>query len=302
MRFKVVLPLIMCFLPLLMAAQNRQDTISVYFDLAIPTLDEHATHYLDSLAYHNVLDVKERYGIIGYADYVGDDQSNVLLSEKRANNVRQHLASLGIQDDKIEVVIGKGEIARTILNGNLGYRNDRRVDIVIGGFKTPQAPLKKIDTVVKKPIKIIDKTKKPPPPPKPTSIPTIATAEKNELVRLDNILFYPGSHIVRHESYPQMEELLNAMRDNPNLKIQIEGHICCHIGEMIEDGYDFDAKEYHLSRNRAKFIYEYLLRNSIKAKRMKYVGYGSRKPLRNPEVTDEDKNLNRRVEIRILNK
>lgn len=299
MRFRIV-SLFVCCLSMAATAQEKQDTISVYFDLSAPQLDAAQQQYLDSLAYNDLLDINDRYGILGYADYVGDEASNVILSEKRANNVKLHLASLGIQNEKIEVVIGKGEVSRTILNGKEGYRKDRRVDIIIGGFKQPQQPLKKIDTVVKKTIKIIDKTKKPPPPPKPVA--TIATVAKNETIRLDNILFYPGSHIVRHESYPQMEELLMVMKLNPNLIIQIEGHICCHINEQIKDGYDYDAKEYHLSRNRARFIYDYLLRNSISKKRMKYKGFGSTQPLHNPEVTEQDKSENRRVEIRILDK
>ncbi|MEZ5016152.1 MAG: OmpA family protein [Flavipsychrobacter sp.] len=297
MRFKIAISIIF-FLPLFALAQKKQDTISVYFDLAAPQLDAKQEQYLDSLAYHTILDINERYGIVGYADYVGDEASNIALSEKRANNVRSHLASLGIQDDKIEIVIGKGEISRTILNGNLGYRKDRRVDIIIGGFPStpPTTPIaaKKKDTIITQPIKVVDKTVKPKP--------TITTAKKNETITLDNILFYPGSHIVRHESYPQMEELLMAMKSNPNLKIQIEGHICCHIDDQIKDGYDYDAKEYHLSRNRARFIYDYLLRNSISKKRMTYKGFGSTKPLHNPENTEEEKNENRRVEIRILDK
>lgn len=284
--------------PFLLFAKGKGDTLSVYFNFAVPTLDVVAQHYLDSLAYNNKLDINERYGIIGYADYVGDKASNIILSEKRAKNVRQHLANLGIQDDKIEVVIGKGEIERTLLNGNIGYKTDRRVDIIIGGFTPIPSSIpkteKKIDTIIKQPIKVINKIVKPKP--------TITTAKKDETITLDNILFYPGSHIVRHEAYPQMEELLMAMKLNPNLKIQIEGHICCHIDENLKDGYDYDAKEYHLSRNRAKFIYEYLLRNSISKNRMKYKGFGSSKPLHNPEITEQDKNENRRVEIRILDK
>ena len=91
------------------------------------------------------------------------------------------------------------------------------------------------------------------------------------------------------------------MRNNPKLKIQIEGHICCLMNKNV-DGYDYDTGEHLLSENRAKAIYDYLAEKGIDTGRMKYIGLSNTKPLRWPEDTGEDQDMNRRVEIRILEK
>ena len=87
---------------------------------------------------------------------------------------------------------------------------------------------------------------------------------------------------------------------NENIFFEIRGHICCDYNNP--DGYDIDTREYGLSLSRAKYIYYYLLGNGIAKKRMRYTGVGSSKPKIYPEVTDRDRELNRRVEILVIAK
>lgn len=281
-------------------ANKTNDTIHVYFDLAIHELNETAMTELDSLAYYNILPVDEKYGIIGYADYLGSEESNIDLSQKRAETVQQYLQGLGIKPANITTVTGKGEVNRESETTD-GYPTDRRVDIIIGGFK-PVMALHKTDSVSKKclcgkdhnvhPIKR-DK--------KPNKENDIANVNKNETIRLENIFFLPGSHKIREQSSEPLFQLYITMKDNPNLKINIEGHICC-LTNTTEDGYDYDAKEYGLSKNRAKAVYEYLIERGIDETRMSYKGFGISRPLIWPERSLADENMNRRVEIRILDK
>ncbi len=266
---------------LLLSSKNTlaADTIKVYFDFGRYELTTEASYKLDSLAYDNILSPYEQYGILGYADYVGNEESNIELSQKRANTVKAYLQGLGVKNENIETVIGKGEISRDI-QSERGYATDRRVDIIPGGFKEK--------TVVEKQ------------PTKPT-IQDISKVEKNQTLRLENILFLPGSHKVRKDSEKEMFLLYLTMRDNPKLKISIEGHICC-LTHSSYDGYDYDNKDYRLSENRAKTIYQYLLEKGIAKDRMTFKGFGLTKPLLWPEKTPEDENNNRRVEIRIVDK
>ena len=281
---------------------QRSDTIKVYFDLAVPTLNKVAMQQLDSLAYHNILPPNKKYGIIGYADYLGSDSANITLSQSRADNVQQYLLGLGVKQDSIAVVTGKGEVHRDIA-GDDGYPQDRRVDIIIGGFKTltrisskpvhngickcgnKDCPAYKKKQEAKKNQKTID----------------ISNIKTNETVKLDNIFFQPGSHKTTPESVDALFALYITMKDHPNLKINIEGHICC-LTNTSHDGYDYDAQEWRLSENRARAVYDYLVSKGIDKSRMRYEGFGLRKPKRWPERSLADENANRRVEIRILEK
>ena len=266
------------------------DTIKVYFDLAVPTLNTAAMRYLDSLGYYDVLKPGNRYGIIGYADYLGGEEANVTLSQNRANAVQEYLQGLGIKQEHIETVVGKGEVNRNRTD-NEGYPEDRRVDIVIGGFKEPVQPEPK------------PRPKEAPPPiaEKPAPKIDITNVEEDEVIRLDNIFFLPGSHKIREESTETLFDLYIVMKDHPGLKINIEGHICC-LTNTTHDGYDYDAQEYRLSENRARAVYEYLVAKGIDKGRMTYEGFGISKPLKWPERSLYDENMNRRVEIRIVEK
>jgi outer membrane protein OmpA-like peptidoglycan-associated protein len=90
------------------------------------------------------------------------------------------------------------------------------------------------------------------------------------------------------------------MQKNPTLEIEIRGHICCKLHS--EDGMDIDTRTYSLSLNRAKHIRDQLVEAGISTERMKYIGFAGTKPLIEPELTADDRNRNRRVEIKILKK
>ena len=86
------------------------------------------------------------------------------------------------------------------------------------------------------------------------------------------------------------------MKENPKLKIEVQGHICCVYNG---DGDDLDTGERNLSVARAKAICDFLIKNGIDASRLSYRGFGSSKRLPNISIFDSK---NRRVEILILDK
>lgn len=277
---------ILYFLLILISSKSygAADTIKIYFDIGIAQLDAKAMHTIDSAAYYDVLARGKKIGIIGYADYLGSDESNITLSENRAQNVRAYCEEMGVKPEDIELVMGKGEVRRNTENGNKGYREDRRVDIVPGGFKKKEVPVSK-PLPVKNTKPLID----------------LSTVKENETIRLDKLFFLPGRHYLREESMIELLKLHKVMADNPNLKISIEGHICCLL-DNTTDGYDYDTEEFSLSVNRARHIYEYLLHKGIAKERMQYKGFGKTRPLVAEERTPEDENMNRRVEVRVLSK
>lgn len=279
------------------SAAAQRDTIRIYFDLDKDYLNKTNQAIIEGLVYEDAINEQTDVLIIGYADYLGSDSYNIKLSERRAKNIKQLLTTLLIPESNIKLVIGKGEITRKREQQG-GYATDRRVDIVITK-KQVQQP-KQAPIVQNRTSKI--KVDSPPPPPQLSSktIQTISELKIGETIRLENIYFILGRHFLTDNSLPTVDKLFETMDNNPKLKIQIEGHICC-----LKYGYDAideDTQELKLSENRAKFIYDYLVKKGIEAGRMRYIGFGRTKPLVKPELTIEDEDKNRRVEIRVIEK
>ncbi len=130
-------------------------------------------------------------------------------------------------------------------------------------------------------------------------IPEDATlAEKVKLskvgmkITLKNINFYQNTFATMPESQGTLYDLLFIMQNNPDLKIEIQGHICC-----------IDKDYRNLSLDRAKQIKRFLVYNGIQDYRVKTKGFGVTQPIHPiPEATPEQAAENRRVEIEILSK
>ncbi|WP_445717524.1 OmpA family protein [Flavobacterium sp.] len=130
-------------------------------------------------------------------------------------------------------------------------------------------------------------------------IPEDATlAEKVKLSKvgmkivLKNINFYQNTFATMPESQGTLYDLLFIMQNNPELKIEIQGHICC-----------IDKDYRNLSTDRAKQIKRFLVYNGIQDYRVKTKGFGVSQPIHPiPEATPEQAAENRRVEIEILSK
>ncbi len=121
----------------------------------------------------------------------------------------------------------------------------------------------------------------------------IKSAKKGDLLKLDNIYFYNNSAKVVPKSEPILYELLCVMVDNPSLKIEIQGHICCKRPNEPEV----------ISTARARAVYNYLIRNKIDRTRMTFKGYGVSRPIHPiPEKNALEEDDNRRVEILIKEK
>ncbi len=272
----------------------KGDTTRVYFKLDNPKPELAAIAMLDSLLYMDAINSSQELLIIGYADHLGTNGYNDVLSAERANNVKAYLQSMGITEQNITLVTGRGEVPRDIELPD-GYAADRRVDIVILSGKpkqTPRVVQRKVQAPVK-PLQSQDALRF-------NSSVNIDSIKFTPglLFVLDRIFFHTGRHVVVDESLPEMERLYKVMDDNPTLVINIEGHVCCVHPSV--DALDLDTGELKLSVNRAKFIYDYLVKKGIEQERLSYEGFGKTKPLSVNEFTMEDQDMNKRVEIRVL--
>ena len=104
------------------------------------------------------------------------------------------------------------------------------------------------------------------------------------------VFFDFDSDRLSDESRPELERLVELMRDQPQLRILLEGH----TDDVGSDTYNDD-----LSARRAGSVRVYLNDAGVDLSRVKITGLGKRLPLI-PAQTDEARARNRRVEMKVL--
>jgi outer membrane protein OmpA-like peptidoglycan-associated protein len=283
------LKIILYLFSLISSGAYSQDKYIINYGFNEYALSEGGYTILDSII-SRIKNSKETYllELFGYCDSVGSHDYNLALSEKRVELVYEYLTLFKIPDTCIVKKQGLGEVNPK--NNNLTEKDrqqNRRVEILVK--KMPKKPVQKmvLQQIPKKPpLKLEDLAK---------------NVQVGESMVIENLNFQGGRHYLLPSSEHTLKKLLKIMTDNPGLEIEIQGHICC-FPKGIVDGYDFDANENKLSLNRAKAIYDYLVKNGIQASRMIYVGYGANKLLVDPERSEADQTKNRRVEIKVLKK
>jgi OmpA-OmpF porin, OOP family len=113
---------------------------------------------------------------------------------------------------------------------------------------------------------------------------------KGQTIRLTHLIFEQGKSVIDPASFDELDEVAQMMLDHPALVIQLEGHT---------DNQGSISKNMELSQERVDEVKKYLVDKKVKKDRVKTKAFGGTKPLSN-EKTVEARNLNRRVEIRIL--
>jgi len=253
----------------------QADTLSIYFEN-----DEYQFEIIE-LESLNHAPLYKNINIQAFADSNASDNYNQKLSEKRAYFTYYQLLKIGVSIENIDLVIGKGEIS-TITNTQ-DLNKCRRVDIIYQQIEESAKP--KADPEIIADIKLEE---------------DFSEAEVGNTVKINNIHFQPGTHLILAESKPELDQLVHILNKNKQLKIEIQGHICCQYDGG--DGFDLIAQNNQLSVNRAYAVYRHLIDQGIEASRLSFKGFGSSKKIYQNEKNDAQKIANRRVEIYILEK
>ena len=217
--------------------------------------------------------------ITGSTDEVGTSGYNDTLSQKRVSYVfNQIKGKVNIRPDFKSISLGekgatstnKAENRKAIIHYLLEKDLDKEDEVL--GIKEEEP-----EVVVPDDAPLAEKVK---------------FAKVGTKITLKNINFYQNTFATMPESQGTLYDLLFVMQNNPQLIIEIQGHICC-----------IDKDYRNLSTDRAKQIKRFLVYNGIQDYRVKTKGFGVSQPIHPiPEATPEQAAENRRVEIEILSK
>jgi outer membrane protein OmpA-like peptidoglycan-associated protein len=264
-------------------AGHTQGSFNVYFEFNQHRLTDRARMTLDSFfrAEKNSLPTYI-FNLDGHCDSIGNDSFNDKLSAARVAAVKKYFMSKVSSSPGIANETGHGKKDPFYENTTEeGRQQNRRVEI---------SWLKVVET-------------NPPGTEQLRSLmETIAdTATKaGSTIALKNINFYGGNALPLPEAFATLDELLEVMKVNYNLVIEIRGHICCvnHSGDV-----ELRSTGNGLSEERARTVYAYLVGNGIAESRVSYKGFGHSQPIYPyPENSEEERTANRRVEIKIISK
>ena len=212
--------------------------------------------------------------ITAYCDDTGEKIYNDVLSVKRANYIQSILKSNLQLSDHFFDISGQGSLP---INSNLEIEKQRDKN-------------RKAEIIIIRNFKKEEKYKK------NLAINDLETGEKLEL---NEILFAGSRHTFLPESYSSLDLLVKNLKENKNYHIKILGHV-----HFINDRENFlknkDARDLDtgkpLSKERARAVYYYLIKNGINTNRLSYEGLGGLYPSKKGQKYDK------RVEIEIIKK
>jgi outer membrane protein OmpA-like peptidoglycan-associated protein/tetratricopeptide (TPR) repeat protein len=114
----------------------------------------------------------------------------------------------------------------------------------------------------------------------------------NAVLVLKNIFFDPNKYDLKPESDAELTEVVRLMKDNPTLKIQINGHT---------DNSGKTADNITLSEERARAVTAYLVSKGVAPGRLSSKGWGDTQPVAD-NGSPEGRAKNRRTELKVISR
>ena len=147
-----------------------------------------------------------------------------------------------------------------------------------------------------KPVAEVKPEPKPVPTPEPAPIPPPPPPAAPAKITLEDIHFDFNKATLTKVATGILDSDIQTMKENPGIKVQIEGHACAHGSE------DYNMA---LGERRANAVKEYFVNKGIAADRLTTISYGKTRPLCVEEPTPRNKNSkcmkdNRRVHFEVI--
>ena len=127
----------------------------------------------------------------------------------------------------------------------------------------------------------------PAPPPAPVVTAPAPPPPAAKVYTFEDVHFDFDRYTLRAEAQRVLDQALAAMKDNPSLRLTVEGHTCS-IG----------TAEYNLAlgERRSNAVRDYLVQNGIAADRLRSVSFGEERP-KHDNSKEETRRLNRRAAL-----
>jgi outer membrane protein OmpA-like peptidoglycan-associated protein len=120
-------------------------------------------------------------------------------------------------------------------------------------------------------------------------------AECNDAIILKNILYDLDKSFIREDAKPELNRLVQFMKDNAELIVELSSHTDSRASD------DYNMK---LSQRRAQAAVDYIVSMGISRDRLIAKGYGETKLLNNcgngVKCTEEEHQVNRRTEMKVI--
>jgi outer membrane protein OmpA-like peptidoglycan-associated protein len=117
-----------------------------------------------------------------------------------------------------------------------------------------------------------------------------STHEVGHVMLLNNLIFQVSKAVISPESYSELDLVVNMMKENQHMVIQLEGHTD-YTGDP--------GQNLKLSQQRVDAVKKYLVSKGVNKKRVLTKAFGGTQPL-STDDTPEAHRMNRRVELRII--
>ncbi|HXP49758.1 MAG TPA: OmpA family protein [Bacteroidia bacterium] len=121
----------------------------------------------------------------------------------------------------------------------------------------------------------------------------LSRVEEHKSFILKNIKFQEGVAIFTASSQNELMNLLEFMRNNPDVNILIKGYV-------NDPGSDNSGAAKKLSKQRAEAVYQFLEAAGISKKRMDFRGFGNEHMIYPKPINATQEEANRRVEVEIM--
>ena len=108
---------------------------------------------------------------------------------------------------------------------------------------------------------------------------------------LENIYYDLDEYYIREDAKPILDSLVTIMEDNPEIFVELGSH----TDARAPDDYNMD-----LSRKRALSAVEYIISRGIEPERITAKGYGETQLIISNAETEEEHQVNRRTEFKVL--
>lgn len=270
---KIILLVSFIVMSTCLISQENEQSFVVYFDYNKHVLNEKSQQKLNAF----VKDVKKKKYVINsietYCDTVGSIEFNKILSDKRLFTINTILSQNKILISKMS---SNGEAKNEVINQNTSNSLLRKA-VILYSLPPGKKEVKIIQEGIEKGLKSrtadVDKFEE-----------VLLNSKKNDEAIILNIQFMGGTADLLQESEPEVENLYNFLAKNKNVTALIRGHVCCTSNPVIANG-------------RAYKVYKILLDKGIEPERLDFKGYDNTLPIAIPEITEEDRQKNRRVDV-----